>query len=72
MSVAFEDRKMHYFTPEKLIATHGLTPVVLCLFLIAGMNEIGKVSLMFFKKDCMGRHACEVACKQEYQTSFSK
>lgn len=57
MSVAFEDRKMHYFTPEKLIV---------------GMNEIGKVSLMFFKKDCMGRHACEVACKQEYQTSFSK
>jgi len=48
---------MHYFTPEKLIV---------------GMNEIGKVSLMFFKKDCMGRHACEVACKQEYQTSFSK
>ena len=26
------------------------------------MNEIGKVSLMFFKKDCMGCHACEVAC----------
>ncbi len=51
MSVAFEDRKMHYFTPEKLIA---------------GMNKIGKVSLMFFKKDCMGCHACEVACKQEH------
>ena len=42
---------MHYFTPEKLIA---------------GMNEIGKVSLMFFKKGCMGCHACEVACKQEH------
>jgi Fe-S-cluster-containing dehydrogenase component len=40
---------MNYFTPEKLI----------------GMNEIGKVSLMFFKKDCMDCHACEVACKQE-------
>ena len=25
-----------------------------------------KVSLMFFKKDCMGCHACEVACKQEH------
>jgi Fe-S-cluster-containing dehydrogenase component len=28
---------------------------------------MGKVSLMFFKKDCMGCHACEVACKQEHQ-----
>ncbi|MBI5603762.1 MAG: 4Fe-4S binding protein [Deltaproteobacteria bacterium] len=27
---------------------------------------MGKVSLMFFKKDCMGCHACEVACKQEH------
>jgi Fe-S-cluster-containing dehydrogenase component len=26
-----------------------------------------KVSLMFFKKDCMGCHACEVACKQEHK-----
>ena len=25
-----------------------------------------KVSLIFFKKDCMGCHACEVACKQEH------
>ncbi len=25
-----------------------------------------KVSLTFFKKDCMGCHACEVACKQEH------
>ncbi|MFH1242454.1 MAG: 4Fe-4S dicluster domain-containing protein [Pseudomonadota bacterium] len=25
-----------------------------------------KVSLVFFKKDCMGCHACEVACKQEH------
>jgi len=25
-----------------------------------------KVSLMFFKEDCMGCHACEVACKQEH------
>lgn len=25
-----------------------------------------KVSLMFFRKDCMGCHACEVACKQEH------
>lgn len=24
-----------------------------------------KVSLMYFKKDCMGCRACEVACKQE-------
>jgi len=27
---------------------------------------MGKVSLMFFKNDCMGCHACEVACKQEH------
>ena len=26
-----------------------------------------KVSLTFKKKDCMGCHACEVACKQEHQ-----
>jgi Fe-S-cluster-containing dehydrogenase component len=25
-----------------------------------------KVSLVFHKKDCMGCHACEVACKQEH------
>ena len=25
-----------------------------------------KVSLIFFKKDCMGCHSCEVACKQEH------
>lgn len=28
---------------------------------------MGKRSLMIFKKDCMGCHACEVACKQEHQ-----
>ncbi len=26
-----------------------------------------KVSLMFFKKDCMGCHSCEIACKQEHK-----
>jgi Fe-S-cluster-containing dehydrogenase component len=26
-----------------------------------------KVSLIFIKKDCMGCHACEVACKQEHR-----
>ncbi len=26
---------------------------------------MGKISFMFMKKDCMGCHACEVACKQE-------
>ena len=25
-----------------------------------------KTSLMFFKKECMGCHACEVACKQAH------
>ena len=25
-----------------------------------------KVSLIFFKNDCMGCHSCEVACKQEH------
>jgi Fe-S-cluster-containing dehydrogenase component len=25
-----------------------------------------KVSLFFYKKDCMGCHACEIACKQEH------
>jgi len=25
-----------------------------------------KVSLVIFQKDCMGCHACEVACKQEH------
>jgi len=25
-----------------------------------------KVSLSFYKKDCMGCHACEIACKQEH------
>jgi Fe-S-cluster-containing dehydrogenase component len=28
--------------------------------------KINKISLIFFKKDCMGCHACEVACKQEH------
>jgi len=28
---------------------------------------MGKRSLMVFKKDCMGCHACEVACKQEHR-----
>jgi len=27
---------------------------------------MAKTSLMFFKKDCMGCHSCEVACKQEH------
>ncbi|MBW1721231.1 MAG: 4Fe-4S binding protein [Deltaproteobacteria bacterium] len=27
---------------------------------------MGEISLMFFRKDCMGCHACEVACKQEH------
>ena len=27
---------------------------------------MAKVSLVFFKKDCMGCHACEIACKQEH------
>ncbi|MFH0786448.1 MAG: 4Fe-4S dicluster domain-containing protein [Pseudomonadota bacterium] len=27
---------------------------------------MGKISLIIFKKDCMGCHACEVACKQEH------
>jgi Fe-S-cluster-containing dehydrogenase component len=27
---------------------------------------MGKYSLMFFRKDCMGCHACEVACKMEH------
>jgi Fe-S-cluster-containing dehydrogenase component len=26
-----------------------------------------RVSLLFFKADCMGCHACEVACKQEHR-----
>ncbi|UCF83840.1 MAG: 4Fe-4S binding protein [Desulfobacteraceae bacterium] len=26
-----------------------------------------KISLMFNKKNCMGCHACEVACKQEHE-----
>jgi len=25
-----------------------------------------RVSMAFLKKNCMGCHACEVACKQEY------
>jgi len=29
-------------------------------------NEMEKLSLIFKKKDCMGCHACEVACKQEH------
>ncbi|MBW2039923.1 MAG: 4Fe-4S dicluster domain-containing protein [Deltaproteobacteria bacterium] len=28
---------------------------------------MGKVSLVFFKEDCIGCHACEVACKQEHE-----
>ena len=28
---------------------------------------MAKMAFMFFKKDCMGCHACEVACKQEHQ-----
>jgi Fe-S-cluster-containing dehydrogenase component len=28
---------------------------------------MSKFSLMFYKKNCMGCHACEVACKQEHQ-----
>ena len=27
---------------------------------------MAKTSLIFFKDDCMGCHACEVACKQEH------
>lgn len=27
---------------------------------------MNKVSLMFVKKDCIGCHACEIACKQEH------
>jgi len=27
---------------------------------------MGKVSLMFNEYECMGCHACEVACKQEH------
>lgn len=27
---------------------------------------MAKTSLIFFKEDCMGCHACEVACKQEH------
>jgi len=27
---------------------------------------MGKTSLLIFKKDCMGCHACEIACKQEH------
>ena len=28
---------------------------------------MGTTSLVIFSKDCMGCHACEVACKQEHQ-----
>ena len=28
-----------------------------------------KVSMVFRKKDCMGCHACEVACKQEHRSN---
>jgi len=28
---------------------------------------MSKYTLMFFKKDCMGCHSCEVACKQEHE-----
>lgn len=27
---------------------------------------MAKTSLIFFKNDCMGCHACEIACKQEH------
>jgi Fe-S-cluster-containing dehydrogenase component len=27
---------------------------------------MGKFSLVFYKRDCMGCHSCEVACKQEH------
>ena len=27
---------------------------------------MSKFSLLFYRKDCMGCHACEVACKQEH------
>lgn len=27
---------------------------------------MAKISLMFYKRNCMGCHACEVACKQEH------
>jgi Fe-S-cluster-containing dehydrogenase component len=27
---------------------------------------MAKTSLLIFKKDCMGCHACEIACKQEH------
>lgn len=27
---------------------------------------MAEIALMFFKKDCMGCHACEIACKQEH------
>lgn len=27
---------------------------------------MSKYTLMYFKKDCMGCHACEIACKQEH------
>lgn len=29
-------------------------------------SEMKKVSLIWFQKDCMGCHACEIACKQEH------
>ena len=29
-------------------------------------NGMGKVSLIFFRSNCIGCHACEVACKQEH------
>jgi len=30
------------------------------------VSKMKKVSLIWFQKDCMGCHACEVACKQEH------
>jgi Fe-S-cluster-containing dehydrogenase component len=27
---------------------------------------MGKISLLLIKRDCMGCHACEIACKQEH------
>jgi Fe-S-cluster-containing dehydrogenase component len=31
---------------------------------------MSKISLLFNKKDCMGCHACEIACKQEHQLNI--
>jgi formate dehydrogenase iron-sulfur subunit len=31
------------------------------------VSEVEKVALMIWSEDCMGCHACEVACKQEHE-----